>query len=375
MTKEDYYKTLGVSRDASEGDIKRAFKNLAKQCHPDLHPGDKKAEEQFKRVNEAYSILGDKERRRQYDQFGHAAFEQGGGGGGFDFRNFQGFDSIFEDFFGDIGGLFGQGRRGERRPVRGEDLAVELEVEFLDACLGKSREIQIERVDRCGMCGGSGEKDKDSTARCKQCNGHGKVQYSQGFFTISRACPICRGEGIVIENPCRECGGNGLTPKRKRIQVNIPPGVDTGTRLRLEREGNAGPRGADPGDLHVVIRVRDHEIFSREGDHILSELPISFPQAALGSTARVPTIHGEEEVEVKPGTQSGDTVTLRGRGVESLRRTGRGNHIVRFHVETPTNLTARQKELLQEFAEISGDGFQPMIDSFWRKVKKMFGKG
>jgi molecular chaperone DnaJ len=219
------------------------------------------------------------------------------------------------------------------------------------------------------MCGGSGEKENTSRVRCADCNGHGKVQYSQGFFTIAKACPSCHGEGVVIENPCADCDGMGLVQKKKKLSVTIPKGVYSGARLRLEEEGNAGPRGADPGDLHIVIRVREHELFKRNNDDILYELPVTFSQASLGAKVKVPTVYGEEEIDLKAGVQSGDRIQLRGKGVENIRGAGRGDQIILIHVETPVNLTTRQEELLREFAEIAGDQVQPMRASFFRKVK------
>lgn len=367
--KEDYYAILGVERDASEGDIKRAYKQMAKKYHPDLNPGDQAAEDRFKQVNEAYSVVGDAGRRQQYDQFGHAAFEQGGGGG-FDFENF-GFGSIFEDIFG---GIFDSPRGGgRRRQRRGEDMAVELTIDFMEAVHGCSKEVAVERIDRCPLCGGSGEKENASRVRCPECEGQGKIHFRQGFFTIAKACPRCHGEGIIIQNPCDDCKGHGLVAKVKKLTVTIPKGVYTGARLRLEGEGNAGPRGAERGDLHVVIQVRNHELFQRKDDHILFELPVSFPQAALGTDLKVPTVHGEETVTIKPGTQSGDVIQLKNRGVDNIRGHGRGDQVIQIHVETPTNLSARQEELLREFAEVSGDHVQPMRESFFKKVKDFLG--
>ena len=369
--KEDYYKILGVEKNASDGDIKRAYKRLAKKYHPDLNPDNKEAEEMFKKVNEAYTILGDSEKRAQYDRFGHAAFEGGAGFGGFS-SGFGGFEDIFGDIFGDFFGGGSSSRSRRRAPRRGDDLAFEYEIDFMDAVKGVQKEITIEKIDRCPICGGSGEEEANSRRTCSTCGGSGRVHVSQGFFSISQTCPNCHGEGEIIEKPCKNCGGRGLIRKEKKLSVNIPRGVYTGARLRLEGEGNAGPRGAEYGDLHIVIKVRPHELFKRENDDIFYELPISFTQAALGDEVEVPTIYGKEKIEIKPGTQCGDRIKLKGKGVENLRGYGRGDQIITFYVETPTNLTARQKELLQEFAELSGKKVHPKSESFLEKVKKFF---
>jgi molecular chaperone DnaJ len=368
--KRDYYETLGVSRDAGADELKKAYRKLAMKYHPDRNPGDKSAEERFKDASEAYQVLGDPERRAQYDRFGHAAFEQGGGFGGFDFSA-AGFEDIFSDIFGDF---FGTSRgRGRTRSQRGEDLRYDLEIRFEDAVFGTERVINVPRLMGCEACSGKGTKGGAARATCNACRGTGQLRFQQGFFTIAKTCGQCGGQGTVIKDPCRSCGGSGVTQKTQSLNIKIPPGVDAGSRLKLRGEGEAGRNGGPSGDLYVVIEVEQHPLFARQGNDILCEVPISFPQAALGAEIEVPTIEGKVKTKVAAGTQSGTLQRLRGKGVPDLRGSGRGDQLVRLVVETPRKLTARQRELLEEFARSSGEEVNPLSKGFLDKVKEMFG--
>lgn len=368
--KRDYYEVLGVSRSASEEDIKKAYRKLAMKYHPDRNPGDKLAEERFKEASEAYQALSDPERRAQYDRFGHAAFEQGGGFGGFDFAS-AGFEDIFSDIFGDF---LGGGRgRSRTRARRGEDLRYDLTIKFEEAIFGTEKVINVPRLAACEACNGKGTKDGVPRATCSACRGTGQVRYQQGFFTIAKTCGQCNGQGSVIKDPCRACGGNGVTQKTQALNIKIPAGVDNGSRLKLRGEGEPGHNGGPPGDLYVVIDVREHPLFSRHQNDIVCEIPISFPQAALGAEIDAPTLEGKTKLKIAPGTQSGSILRLRGKGAPSLRGSGRGDQLVRIIVETPRKLTSRQRELLEEFAHSSGEEVNPMSKGFFDKVKEMLG--
>ena len=368
--KRDYYQTLGVSRDASAEDLKKAYRKLAMKHHPDRNPGDKSAEEKFKEASEAYQVLSDPERRVQYDRFGHAAFEQGAGFGGFDFSG-AGFEDIFSDIFGDF---FGGGRgRSRTRAQRGEDLRYDLEIRFEDAVFGTERVINIPRLSSCDACSGKGTKGGAARATCSACRGSGQLRFQQGFFTIAKTCGQCGGQGTVIKEPCRACGGSGVTQTTHALNIKIPPGVDTGSRLKLRAEGEAGRNGGPAGDLYVVIDVKPHPLFARQDNDIVCEVPISFAQAALGAEIEVPTIEGKFKMKIASGTQSGTVQRLRGKGVPDLRGGGRGDQLVRVVVETPRKLTARQRELLEEFARSGGEEVNPLTKGFFDKVKEMFG--
>jgi molecular chaperone DnaJ len=371
--KRDYYEVLGVVRSASEDELKKSYRRLAIQFHPDRNPGDKEAEERFKELNEAYQVLSDSDRRSQYDRLGHAAFEghAGGGFGGFDFT--QGFEEVFSDIFGDF---FGAGRsRSRSRSRRGDDLRFDLEIDFQEAARGVEKTISFQRLTTCDSCSGSGARSGAAGVRtCPNCRGTGQVRTQQGFFSISTTCGQCRGEGMIIADPCPKCQGQGRTRRAQSLVVRIPPGVDNGSRLKLRSEGEAGSSGGPAGDLYVVIHVREHEMFARQGNDVVVEVPVSFPQATLGAEIDVPTLDGKAKVKVLPGTQSGKVMRLKGRGFPDLHGYGRGDQLVKIMVETPRRLTVRQRELLEEFAKASGEDVNhPMSKGFVDKLKEMFG--
>jgi len=371
-TKADYYELLGVSRSASEEEVKKAYRKAALRYHPDRNPGDKAAEEKFKALSEAYQVLSDAKKRELYDSYGHAAFEQGGTGfsGGFDFST--SFEDIFGDIFGDFFGT-GTGRGSRRRGRRGEDLSYNLEISFEEAAFGTEKTISVPRMAVCDTCRGKGTKPGTSPKTCATCHGSGQVRFQQGFFTIARTCNQCGGQGVVITDPCATCRGTGAAPKTATLQVKIPAGVDSGARLKLRGEGEASPAGGPPGDLYVLIRVREHPLFKRHNNEVICEVPISFPQAALGAEIEVPTLEGKLKMKVPPGTQSGNVFRLRGKGIVDLHSGGRGDQLVRVVVEVPRKLTARQRELLEEFARLDGADLHPLSKGFFEKVKELFG--
>jgi molecular chaperone DnaJ len=369
--RRDYYEVLGVSREAGEDELKKAYRRLAIQFHPDRNPGDKQAEERFKEINEAYQVLSDPEKRAQYDRYGHAAFEgmrSAGGFGGFDFT--QGFEEVFSDIFGDF---FGVGRGGGRSR-RGEDLRYDLEIDFEEAARGTEKTIKLSRFTLCETCKGTRSASPSGIRSCPNCRGTGHVRIQQGFFSISTTCSQCRGEGKVIVEPCSTCQGQGRTRKTQSLSVRIPPGVDNGSRLRVGGAGEAGLGGGPAGDLYVVVHVREHPIFVRQGNDIVVEVPVSFPQAALGTELEVPSLDGKLKIKIAPGTQSGKVLRLKGKGIPDLHGYGRGDQLVKVVVETPRRLTPRQRELLEEFAKISGEELHhPMAKGFVDKIKEMFG--
>jgi molecular chaperone DnaJ len=365
--KRDYYDVLGVNRSAAEDEVKKAYRKLALKYHPDRNPGDRAAEEKFKEASEAYQVLSDPERRAQYDRFGHAAFEQGAAG--FDFSS-PGFEDIFSDIFGDF---FGGGRRGRTRARRGEDLRYDLEISFEEAVFGAEKVIDIPRLAACAECDGRGTKGGAPRATCSACRGTGQVRFQQGFFTIAKTCGQCGGQGSIVKEACPSCGGSGVEQETQSLSVKIPAGVDTNSRLKLRGEGEAGQNGGPHGDLYVVISVREHPLFHRQDKNVLCEVPISFPQAALGAEIEVPTLEGKIKMKIAAGTQSGAVFRLRGKGAPDLRGGARGDQLVRVVVETPRKLTARQRELLEEFAHSSGDEINPISKGFFDKVKEMFG--
>jgi molecular chaperone DnaJ len=368
--KRDYYEVLGVSRSANEDDVKKAYRKLALKHHPDRNPGDAAAEERFKEASEAYQILSDPERRAQYDRFGHAAFEQGGGFGGFDFGA-AGFEDIFSDIFGDF---FGGGRgRGRTRARRGEDLRYDLEISFVEAVFGVEKVIQVPRLSPCEACKGRGTKGGAARTTCSACQGTGQLRFQQSVFTIAKTCGQCGGQGTVVKDPCRTCSGSGVAQKTQSLNVKIPGGVDTNSRLKLRGEGEQGRNGGPAGDLYVVVNVAAHPLFRRQQNDIICEVPISFPQAALGAEIDVPTLEGKIKLKVVAGTQSGSVFRFKGKGAPDLRHGGRGDQLVRVILETPRKLTARQRELLEEFARSSGDEINPISKGFFDKVKEMFG--
>jgi molecular chaperone DnaJ len=370
--KRDYYEVLGVSRSASDDDIKKAYRRLALKFHPDRNPDDgPAAEERFKEISEAYQVLADAERRSLYDRFGHAAFEQGGGpGAGFDFS--AGFEDIIGDLFGDFFGT-GRGRGGRGRARRGQDLRYELEISFEEAAFGCDKTVSIPRLSACETCGGRGAKPGTSPRTCPQCRGSGQVRFQQGFFSIAKTCGHCNGQGTIIANPCPSCEGSGVRRRTHQLNIKVPPGVDSGSRLKLRGEGEAGPNAGTPGDLYVVLSVREHPLFVREGNDVVCEVPLSFAQAALGVEIEVPTLEGKARVKIPAGTQSGQVFTLKGRGIPDLNGYGRGDEVIRVVVETPRKLSPRQRELLEEFARLSGEEVHPLSKSFLEKVKSMLG--
>ena len=379
MAKRDYYDVLGVSRSASDADLKSAFRQMAKQHHPDRNPGDKVAEARFKEVNEAYEVLRDPQKKAAYDQFGHQAFEAGMGGGrggpqgaGFDFTSFA---DVFDDLFGDFMGGGGQ-RRGRAGASRGADLRYNLTITLEEAFAGKRAQIRVPTTVACEGCSGSGGEAGSEPAVCQTCRGAGRVRSQQGFFTVERTCPTCQGTGRVIKNPCRQCGGSGVQQREKTLAVNIPAGVEDGTRIRLSGEGEAAIRGGQPGDLYIFVSVAPHRLFRREGANIMCRVPIPMTAAALGGHIEVPTIEGRRlRVAVPAGTQAGKQIRLKSKGMTELHGQARGDMFVEIVVETPMNLTKRQQELLREFERAGGTDakeHQPESEGFFAKVKELW---
>lgn len=383
--KKDYYEVLEVDKNASEEEIKRAYRRLAKKYHPDLNQGDKEAEAKFKEINEAYEVLSDKEKRAKYDQFGHSAFDPNGfGGGGFGgFGDFTGgfgdIGDIFETFFG--GGGFGFSTSSSRKksgPRRGSDLKYELEIEFEEAAFGVKKEINVTRNETCPNCKGSGAKDGSGIETCRTCGGTGEVRHIQnsplGRIVNVRTCESCHGEGKIIKNPCSTCLGRGIVKKSRKITIDIPAGVDEGSILTLRGEGEPGQKGGPNGDLYVYLKVKPHKIFKRDGSDLFCEIPISFARAALGGTISIPTLEGNVDYALEEGTQTGTTFKLRGKGVKSLKRNTKGDLYFTVKVEVPRRLNEKQKELLKQFAEASGETFIDAGKSFFGKVRDAFGK-
>ncbi len=363
-----FYEILGVAHDASQDDIKRAFRKLAQKYHPDKHRGEKEAEEKFKDINEAYEVLKDPSKRAHYDRFGTAGPGPGAGpGAGYNDVGFGDFQDIFSDVFTDF---FGGSRRAESH--RGADLRYDLEITFEEAAFGTEKVIQIPKSSNCSTCNGTGAKKGTTAETCRSCAGQGQVRAQQGFFTVAKTCPSCRGEGKIIKNPCTGCSGTGRERKTSDISVKIPPGVDTGSRLRLTGEGDAGQRGAPRGDLYIVVNVKEHSIFERQNDDVVCEVPITFTQATLGAEIGVPTLDGPVKIKIPAGTQSHRVFRLTGKGIASLHSGRRGDEHVIIKIETPSKLNKRQRELLEEFARISGEETSPMNKSFFDKVKELF---
>lgn len=360
----DYYETLGVSRGASQDEIKKAFRQLALKYHPDRNPGDKQAEEKFKEINEAYSCLGDSEKRSQYD---HGGFSAGGAFG----ADFGGFGDIFEDIFGQVfGGGFA--RRGPR-PERGADLRYNVEIDLEEAALGKKLGIKIPRSVGCGECRGTGSAT-GSTSACPDCRGTGQVRFQQGFFSVARTCGRCKGTGRTIEKPCEKCHGSGKVRVERQLSINIPAGVEDDMRFRVSGEGDAGANGGPPGDLYVVIGIKEHFAFKRDGDDIICEEQVSFAQAALGVELEINTLWGQEKLHVPPGTQPGAVFRLKGKGMPRLAKKSRGDHIVRARVVIPEKLSEKQRELLEELAKLAGESFSTKT-SIKDKLRGMFMQG
>ncbi len=368
MNKRDYYEVLSVPRDAGEEDIKKSYRKLAMRYHPDRNPGDKEAEERFKEAAEAYEVLRDREKRQIYDQFGHEGLEGTG------FRGFRGFDDIFSSFGDIFEDFFGFGsRRGGRNRVRpGNDLRYDMELTLEEAFAGKEEAIAFKKWESCEICNGSGITPGSEPQICATCQGRGQVIRSQGFFQISTTCPSCHGEGRIITDPCHQCQGNGKVKTDREISLKIPPGVDTGSQLRLRGEGEPGESGGPPGDLFVVLHVKEHDFFLREEDHLFCEIPISFVQAALGDKIKIPVIGDEDnhELKIPQGTQPGEILSLPGQGMPSLRKNRRGDFFVKIIVKIPKRLNQRQKELLEEFSQAKGSGKSKKGKHFWNKMKK-----
>jgi molecular chaperone DnaJ len=368
--KRDYYEVLAVERTADGTVIKTAFRKLAMQYHPDRNPGNAEAETKFKECSEAYEVLSDPEKRVKYDRFGHQGFEGGFGGGASGFSGAN-INDIFGEIFGDIFGQ-GQGRGRGRQRSRGADLRYNLEITFEEAAFGCDVSVKIPRPRRCDTCEGTGSKTKQART-CPTCGGQGEVRYTQGFFAVSRACGQCSGTGQIVTDPCKDCRGSGKLESESNISVKIPPGVDTGTRVRLAGEGEPGEHGGPTGDLYVVVHVKEHPLFVREDYEVLCEVPLSFPQAALGTQIDVPTLDGKVKMKVPPGTQTGKVFRLKGKGVPHLHGGGRGDQHVRVVVETPTELTSKQRELLEQFSAALSEDSSPATKSFFKKVKELFG--
>ena len=368
MAKRDYYEILGVDRSASGDELKKAYRKVAMKYHPDRNPGDKEAEDKFKEASEAFEVLSDQSKRQRYDQFGHSAEGLGDGFSGF--SQGAGFGDIFGDIFGEFFGA-----NGERRGQRGEggsDLQYNLEINFEDAAFGTSRELEIPRMETCNTCGGLGARSQNDIETCNNCGGTGQQRIQQGFFSVATTCAACSGRGQTIRNVCNTCHGRTRVKKTRKIRVNIPAGVDTGSRIKLSGEGEHGSNGGPNGDLYIVLRVQDHPVFEREGSDLFCEVPISFTQAALGSEIEVPTLEGKARLKIPAGTQSHKIFRLRNKGVAQIRRPERGDLHVRVVIETPTNLTSRQKELLEEFEECCHETSHPLRDKFFDSLKNLF---
>ena len=378
MSKKDYYEVLGVIKSASPEEIKKAYRKLALKYHPDKNKGDKTAENKFKEASEAYHVLSDKERRSNYDQFGHAAFEGSGGRGGFsnfDFTNafsdIFGSD-IFEDFFDGFGSTRGRGRRRSSN-FRGADLRYDLSISLEDAYNGKKQEINFSSNDKCGTCDGSGAQPGSKPVSCSACGGHGQVRSSQGFFTIQQTCPECAGSGEQISSPCKDCRGMGKKQSRKKIFASIPKGVDDGTRIRLSGKGEAGIKGGGNGDLYIFVSIKNHNIFKRSDENLFFEFPISLADSALGTTIEVPTIDGgKAKVKIPPGTQNGKQFRLRGKGMPIIRNKEYGDLYIQAITEVPVSLTKEQKNLLEQFKKLEDSKTNPIIKDFFEKAKKFW---
>jgi molecular chaperone DnaJ len=373
MAKRDYYEELGVAKGSSPDDLKKAYRKLAMECHPDRNPGDTKAEQRFKDINEAYDVLKDDQKRAAYDRYGHAAFENGGaprgGAGGFEFGFGSGFADIFDEMFGEFMG----GRRGQSQG-RGADLRFNLEISLEDAFGGTNAKVNVAASQACEACSGAGTAPGSKPINCPTCHGHGKVRAQQGFFTIERTCPSCHGAGRVIDKPCPSCSGAGRVRKEKALQVSIPAGVEDGTRIRLAGEGEAGLRGAPAGDLYIFVSIAAHRFFQRDGANIFCRVPITMTTASLGGTIEVPTVDGSRaKVNIPAGTQTGNQFRLKSKGMSVLRSPQRGDMYIEAVVETPVNLTKRQQELLREFEQAGTAKEQsPQTEGFFSKVRELW---
>ncbi len=374
-TKRDYYDVLGISKTASEADIKKAFRKLARKYHPDVNPGNKSSEQMFKELNEAYEVLSDAKKRQQYDQFGHAAFEQGFGQGGgqgpgqgfagfgrsADFSGVHGFEDIF-------GNIFGEGARRQQGPIKGEDVNYSVEVDLEDAIFGRTMQVDLQRDVTCSVCGGSGAQPGTSVRTCPTCMGSGRVTQGKGFMQIAQTCPTCRGEGTINPNPCRTCNGRGIVPQSERINVKIPPGVDSGSKVRVAGMGGPGEKGGPPGDVYIVTKVRPHPYFERRGDNLYSEAGVTIKEAALGEKIEIPTVDGMVSLSLPAGVQTGQQLKLRGKGVPHLGGGGVGDHYVTIKVVTPTGLSEGGKDLLRELDRLHPSN--PRKDITFRGFRK-----
>lgn len=376
-TKRDYYEVLGVARDANDDDCKKAYRKLAVKFHPDKNPGDKSAEEKFKELGEAYEVLSDEQKRAAYDRFGHSAFQHGGGAGAAASQGgFHDPSDIFSQVFGGRGGifeeLFGGGGRQSAAISTGTDLRYDLELDFEEAVRGCEKKIAVSKLDACAECNGSGAQSGSGKTACGTCRGKGRVVRSNGIFSVQQTCPTCSGTGSTIEKPCRKCSGTGQQERRSEITIRIPAGVDTGVRLRQRGKGEAGFRGVSAGDLYVVLRVRNHEIFQRDGEDLLCEVPISFVTATLGGELSVPTLSGPTPIKIPAGTQSSTIFRLRGKGVPSLSSGGSGDLHVRVIVEIPQKLSREQRTKLEEFSATCDENVNPRMKDFFERAKKLF---
>jgi molecular chaperone DnaJ len=378
VAKRDFYEVLGVAKGSDEAALKGAYRKLAMQFHPDRNPGNAEAEHRFKEINEAYDTLKDPQKRAAYDRFGHAAFEQGGfghangGAHGFGPEFTSSMSDIFEDIFGDFMGG-GRARGGQQSRLRGSDLRYNLEISLEEAYLGRTVEIDVPTLVTCHTCEGSGAKPGTGMSTCKHCGGHGKVRAAQGFFTIERTCPVCQGRGQILEQPCTDCGGQGRRQENRKLSVDVPRGIEDGTRIRLANEGEAGLRGGPPGDLYIFVSVKPHDLFHRDGADLYARVPIAMTTAALGGEFEVPTLDGARaKVKVAPGTQPGQRVRLKSKGMPVLRSKDCGDLYVQLDVETPQNLSRRQRELLEEFHALTTKDTSPTSEGFFAKLKNIF---
>jgi molecular chaperone DnaJ len=374
MAKRDFYDVLGVNKNANPEELKSAYRKLAVKYHPDKNPGDKKAEDKFKEASEAYGILSDQEKKQNYDNFGHAAFENGGGRQGGGFGGFSGadFSDIFEDFFGDFGGS-GRSRGRRSSNNRGSDLRYDLSITLEEAYQGKKQDIKFSTTEKCNTCKGNGSKPGHSPDRCTVCGGNGKVRSNQGFFTVQQTCPQCAGSGEEITNPCNDCNGQGNKQTSKKLSVTIPKGVDDGTRIRLAGKGEAGTRGGSSGDLYLFINVHSHDLFKKSDENLFFEFPISIADAALGTTIEIPTIDGgKAKIKIPDGTQNGKQFRLKGKGMPYMRGSGNGDLYVQVNTEVPISLNKEQKELLEKFREIENEKSNPSIKKFFQKAKNFW---
>lgn len=377
MAKKDYYEILGIPRDATEQEIKKAYRQMALKYHPDRNPNNKEAEEKFKEATEAYSVLIDKEKRAMYDRYGHAGVSSGWQDGftytHFDSDIFEDFADILGSFFGDD--FFGTSRRSRRKrygPIRGSDLQYSLTINLEEAVFGSETTIKIPKYDKCDRCNGSGKTRESRNVICASCNGTGQIRYNQGFLTIARTCPYCNGMGQMLQNPCSDCNGTGRREVSKTIKVKVPPGIEDGTRLRIKGEGEAGMYGGEPGDLYVLINIREHPIFKRHGNDLYIEQEISILQALLGDIITIKTLYGEEKVRIEEGTQPDTLITLKEKGVPILNSNRKGDLHIKLKIKIPSQLSNKEKELLMQWAKMRNENIDPQSKSVFKKVKDLF---